>query len=94
MAKVCKHGEVGCGEYYDCGRCSWERKKRIWREMSPERRAYDRHFAPALASALDKEAYDYEPQGCSCHISPPCGFCCSDVDDEPAPTSTQEPRDE
>lgn len=25
---------------------------------------------------------DNEPQGCSCHISPPCGFCTSLTEEE------------
>lgn len=77
---ACKHGEVGCGVYYDCGKCSWARKKEIWRKMTPKQRAYDAYVAPALASALNNEAWAFEPQGCSCHINPPCSFCCSDVD--------------
>lgn len=38
-------------------------------------REYDRHVT---------RFRDEEPQGCSCHISPPCGFCTSQSDEEEA----------
>ena len=66
---TCKHGVAECGVYYDCGRCRREKRARGYREMTPEQKAYDRHFDPLGAYHTDF------PSGCSCHISAPCSFC-------------------
>jgi hypothetical protein len=85
----CKHAEVGCGQYYDCGKCTREKHERIWRNLTPEQRAYDRMVDPfgAYTSGLSAPGGDrdlFEPaQGCSCHISPPCNYCVNlPADDE------------
>lgn len=87
MSADCKYGEVGCGQYYDCGRCKAEKHKRIWRNMTEAERNYDRHVDPlgAYTSGLsapggDREVWSDrdEARGCSCHINAPCSFCCPD----------------
>lgn len=53
--------------------------------MSEERKNYDRHFAPIQSAALDAaldEDEDRAESGCSCHISPPCGYCMSKNEQE------------
>jgi len=53
-------------------------EKKIWANMSEERKNYDRHFAPEQSKQLDKSLEDLmgnEPTGCSCHINPPCSYC-------------------
>lgn len=84
---ACKHGDSACGVYYDCGRCTRERRERIWRNMTPEQRAYDRHVDPLGAytsgiSAPVGDSFMYESQGCSCHISPPCSYCTRDTEEQ------------
>ena len=76
--KACKHGEIGCGQLYDCGRCAREKRARAYRQLSPEQKAYDRMVDPMGAYHTDFEA------GCSCHINAPCSYCTRDVssDDE------------
>jgi len=72
---------------YDCGFCSGIRRQRIWNAMGTKEKAYDRHVAPTLAAALDAGRYadtSHYERGCSCHISPPCGFCCSSADEDEA----------
>lgn len=69
--RSCKHGEVGCGQFYDCGLCARERRATAYRHMTPEQKAYDGHVDPAGAYHTDF------PQGCSCHINAPCWYCTS-----------------
>ncbi len=67
-----------------CGECNVGLRKKIWKEMSEERRRFDRHVAPEQSAELD-EACDVKPEkfgepeeyntGCSCHINPPCSYC-------------------
>lgn len=66
---ACKHGEVGCGQFYHCGRCKRERMARAYQRMTPEQKAYDSHVDPAGAYHVDF------PSGCSCHLSAPCSYC-------------------
>ena len=40
--------------YGMCPKCTKELRKKIWREMSPKRKAYDRQFAPGMAAELDR----------------------------------------
>ena len=50
--------ECGCrpdrSGYGHCPECVKALRKKIWREMSPERKAYDRCFAPGMAADLDR----------------------------------------
>ncbi|KKL53576.1 hypothetical protein LCGC14_2274040 [marine sediment metagenome] len=56
-----------------CGECRKKLRSKIWKEMSEGRKKYDRQFAPEQSGELDSGPY--EPEGCSCHINPPCSFC-------------------
>lgn len=67
--RACKHGEVGCGQYYDCGNCAREKRARAYRNLTPEQKAYDQHVDPAGWYHTDF------PAGCSCHTCAPCSFC-------------------
>ena len=58
-----------------CSECRRKLRSKIWRNMSEEKKRYDRHFAPEQSAELDEGPY--EPKGCSCHISAPCSFCVS-----------------
>ena len=66
--------------HYKCGFCRGITRQRIWNQMAPERRAYDRNVDPFNSAVLDAgigvDLAAYE-RGCSCHISPPCSFCTS-----------------
>ena len=73
---ACKHGEVGCGQFYDCGLCARERRARAYRMLTPAQRAYDQYVDPAGAYHTDF------PSGCSCHLSAPCSFCTREIEDE------------
>lgn len=71
--------------YYDCGFCEGITRQRIWNKMSAKDRAYDRYVDPINSSELDRGIgvdLDAVLQGCSCHISPPCSFCCRDGEEE------------
>ena len=45
---------------------------------------------PRAKSLVDEAARSYdryvtrEPEGCTCHISPPCSYCTSQTDEDPA----------
>lgn len=73
---ACKHGEAGCGQHYDCGRCAREKRARAYRNLTPAQRAYDRHVDPLGAYHTGFDA------GCSCHISAPCSYCTRDIEDD------------
>lgn len=61
-----------------CSECVRKLRKKIWANMSRERRDYDRHVAPEQSQALDEELNeDNYNTGCSCHINPPCSYCIS-----------------
>ena len=79
--------------YGYCGKCTAALRAKIWREMSPERKAYDRHFAPGQSREMDSlvadGADDWE-RGCSCHINPPCGYCTSKADEDEEEEFTEE----
>jgi len=64
-----------------CGACVSALRNKIWKEMSPERKAFDRHVAPMQSAALDEAERDYE-SSCSCHINPPCSYCTSGADED------------
>lgn len=36
-----------------CNECTQNLREKIWREMSEEKRNYDRHFAPEQSKGLD-----------------------------------------
>lgn len=73
---VCKHGEVDCGVHYDCGRCASEKRARAYQRLTHAQKLYDQHVDPAGWYHTDF------PQGCSCHISAPCGYCVRDTYDQ------------
>lgn len=65
-----------------CSECCRTLQAKIWKNMSEEKKNYDRHFSPAASRALD-EAEEYGDEGgCSCHINPPCGYCVSKDDED------------
>ena len=59
-----------------CEECVRKLRSKIWKNMSEKRKNYDRHFAAEQSAELDEASY--EPEGCSCHISAPCSFCCGE----------------
>lgn len=76
-----------------------ERRLRIWRNMTPEQRDYDRFVARQIpegatwgaeteggrAAEAERDRLldgDYEPQGCSCHLSAPCSWCMAQSDED------------
>lgn len=72
-----------------------ERQQRIWRQMTPEQRDYDRFVARQvpLGCSLEPETEggrrmqreltarvaEEASRGCTCHINPPCSFCVDGV---------------
>lgn len=75
---ACEHGNDNCPEYYYCGLCTRKRRAAAYRCLTAAQKAYDRHVDPAGAYHTDF------PEGCSCHINPPCSFC---TDSERTPSS-------
>lgn len=66
--------------YGYCGKCVAALRAKIWKNMSEERKNYDRHFDPKGSAELDNnERYS---ECCSCHINPPCSYCTSKNEDE------------
>jgi hypothetical protein len=74
---ACKHGDYGCGQYYDCGKCAREKRAAAYKRLTPKQKAYDRMIDPLGAYHTDF------PQGCSCHICAPCSFCVLMTEEEP-----------
>jgi len=74
---ACKNGDLYCGTHWDCGKCTREMNEAAMRRLTPAQREYDRL---ALAGWPDD---DREPEGCSCHINPPCSYCTRDIDEDP-----------
>lgn len=72
----CKHGEVGCGELYDCGLCTREKRARAYSRLTPQQKAYDKFVDPAGAYHEDF------PAECSCHICAPCSYCTTQTRDD------------
>lgn len=80
MRKPCKNGDLSCGAgYWDCGKCEDEMRRAAYKRLTPAQKAYDNFVDPLGAYHTD---YDREPQGCSCHISPPCSYCVNHSDDD------------
>ncbi len=69
---ACKHGNKSCGIYWDCGPCEAERSEAAWRRLTPQQREYDHMVTSA---SYDR---DEKPEGCSCHLSAPCSYCCDE----------------
>lgn len=68
-----------------CGECTRKLREKIWKNMSEDKKNYDRHFAPDGSKKLDDAISDYdsgEYTGCSCHINPPCSYCVNKTEDE------------
>lgn len=64
--------------YGYCDKCTTALRAKLWRQMSPEKKAYDRHFDPRGSAEMDDITY----RGCSCHINPPCGYCTEKEEDD------------
>ncbi len=65
-----------------CGECTRKLREKIWKNMSEEKKKYDRHFDPEGSGVLDNAINDYDnDRSCSCHINPPCGYCVSKKED-------------
>lgn len=78
MTTACKHGEVGCGVFYDCGLCARERRARAYQRLTHAEKAYDRYVDPLGAYHTDFA------EGCSCHLNAPCSFCVNQSDPDAA----------
>ena len=61
--------------YGYCSKCTRLLRKKIWRDMSEDRKNYDREFAPRQSLELDIAEFEDDIGGCSCHINPPCQYC-------------------
>ena len=82
MRKPCKNGDLSCGAgYWYCGKCEDDAYRAAYKRLTPAQKAYDNMVDPLGAYHTD---YDREPQGCSCHISPPCNYCVNKSDDADA----------
>ena len=83
---ACKHGDAYCGTHWDCDKCTSELYEKIWRNMTPKQKAYDRYVDPlgAYTSGLSApRGYDDLYGGsCSCHINPPCSYCINKSNEE------------
>lgn len=72
------------------GNTNWERARdleRTYRDASAELRALSEALPRLreLKAAADRDYDRYvtrEPEGCSCHINPPCSFCTREIDEE------------
>jgi hypothetical protein len=79
MTDTCINGDPYCGKNWTCGKCKSALYRRIRRGQSAEDRAYDDYVDPRGAYHLFD---NYEPEGCSCHINPPCAYCVNGGDNE------------
>ena len=78
--KPCKHGDLACGQgYWDCGKCKDEYRRAAYKRLTPEQKAYDDYVDPL---GFYHTNYTHEPEGCSCHINPPCSYCVNKTEDE------------
>lgn len=75
-SRACKHGEVGCGQFYDCGKCARQKRAAVYRTLTEAQKAYDRHVDPAGAYHTDFDS------GCSCHLNAPCSYCTTRYESE------------
>ena len=70
MKHFCHSGDKACEEgYWYCGKCERASRASAYKNMTEAQKAYDRYVDPLCAYRTDF------PQGCSCHISPPCNVC-------------------
>lgn len=83
-SRKCKHGESGCGIYFDCWKCDREYKAAAYRRLTEKEKAYDRR--------VDPFGYYHEdfPSCCSCHICAPCSYCVRDDESQPNEKNTNE----
>ncbi len=68
-----------------CGECTRKLREKIWKNMSEDKKNYDRHFDPGQSGKLDSAITDYDKgdyEGCSCHINPPCSYCVNKDEEE------------
>ena len=63
--------------YGYCGECTRALRKKIWSEMSEEKKDYDRQMAPSESKYLDELS-----RSCECHICPPCSYCISQSEND------------
>ena len=70
--------------YGYCSECERKLKEKIWKNMSEDKKNYDRHFDPHGSKVLDDaiDKYDRGEGGCSCHINPPCDYCVNKGEEE------------
>jgi hypothetical protein len=61
--------------YGYCSECTRKLREKIWRELTPAQRDYDRQFAPIQSGLLDEFTGYPDRESCSCHINPPCSYC-------------------
>lgn len=61
--------------YGYCPECERKLKAKIWKQMSEEKKRYDRYVDPEGSSYLDNITDAEYNTSCSCHINPPCGYC-------------------
>lgn len=67
--------------YGYCGECTRKLRTKIWRNMSKEKKDYDRMMDPNGSRELD-ELCEPDREGCSCHIHPPCSYCVNKSEDD------------
>jgi len=68
--------ECGCvpdaSGYGYCEKCEKALHTKIWKNMSEDRKKYDRMVDPSGSAQLDEWGKE---ECCSCHINPPCSYC-------------------
>lgn len=62
-------------DHEECGLCKRARSAAAYKRLTAEEKAYDRRVDPLGAYHTDF------PDGCSCHISPPCSYCTREADE-------------
>lgn len=68
-----------------CDACTSALHRKIWKNMSKERKSCDRHIDPKSCEELDaweKNGKIWNDGGCSCHINPPCDYCINKGEDD------------
>jgi len=80
MGKPCKNGDQACGDgCWYCDKCSEESNLAAYNRLTQEQKDYDNMVDPLGAYHTD---YDRVPEGCSCHINPPCSYCVNKNDED------------
>ncbi len=58
-----------------CDECEQALRKKVYRNMSQERKNYDRYVLRMKGPCFEEEPSFLDKGCCSCHIDPPCSFC-------------------